>query len=598
MAIIEATRDTPHHLQQIADILASAKKVVVFTGAGISTNCGIPDFRSKSGLYNLINADYNAQLSSSPSTLAVRSTSGKDLFDSSLWKDELSTSVFRTFVASLRRKIREDVQGSTATHRFIRHLRDQKRLVRCYTQNIDGLEAREGLCADLRRGKGSKTRFSKKAMQLPNSAADSLPGSEVDRGCEVVQLHGDLETLRCTICGKSSAWDMDDSEGTFLAGQAPQCQYCREQDQLRRGRGKRGTAVGVLRPNIVLYGEEHPSSDVVAAISINDLKLGPDTIIILGTSLQVYGFKGLVKEFAKVVHAKKGSKGSVIYVNLTKPAESIWTNVVDYWVAMDCDDWVRSVKARRPDSWQTQAQLSPMVSKTTGCKSLYKMVEKAPELDEKNKENPGSVRTPQSMGSKKLYMERRPLLDQEAMDKKPIPNITAEVQEKTRSPWEPEQLPTPPPSYHKHSGERYLLHEAGSLVDEDTIVVTPSKHRKMYIKIWEDVEADATITCDSSQARILSRECTSSTKAGHVFPQVKTQADKAHKIQNDTENGAVIDALGMSNAPSSYNTLDSDKETLIVGEPPRHRPQFHVQVPARNTVGGPPSIFGLKRKRA
>lgn len=30
------------HLQEIADILARAKKIVVVTGAGISTNCGIP----------------------------------------------------------------------------------------------------------------------------------------------------------------------------------------------------------------------------------------------------------------------------------------------------------------------------------------------------------------------------------------------------------------------------------------------------------------------------------------------------------------------------------------------------------------------------
>ena len=42
MAIIEADLETPHHLQEVADILASAKKVVVITGAGISTNSGIP----------------------------------------------------------------------------------------------------------------------------------------------------------------------------------------------------------------------------------------------------------------------------------------------------------------------------------------------------------------------------------------------------------------------------------------------------------------------------------------------------------------------------------------------------------------------------
>lgn len=42
MTIIEVKADTPRHLQDVADVLAAAKKVVVFTGAAISTNCGIP----------------------------------------------------------------------------------------------------------------------------------------------------------------------------------------------------------------------------------------------------------------------------------------------------------------------------------------------------------------------------------------------------------------------------------------------------------------------------------------------------------------------------------------------------------------------------
>ena len=42
MAIVEVTSGNNRQLQNIANTLAAAKKVVVFTGAGISTNCGIP----------------------------------------------------------------------------------------------------------------------------------------------------------------------------------------------------------------------------------------------------------------------------------------------------------------------------------------------------------------------------------------------------------------------------------------------------------------------------------------------------------------------------------------------------------------------------
>lgn len=42
MAIVEVSEGDNRQLQNIANTLAAAKKVVVVTGAGISTNCGIP----------------------------------------------------------------------------------------------------------------------------------------------------------------------------------------------------------------------------------------------------------------------------------------------------------------------------------------------------------------------------------------------------------------------------------------------------------------------------------------------------------------------------------------------------------------------------
>ncbi len=42
MPILEITKDDNRQLQNVANTLASAKKIVVITGAGISTNCGIP----------------------------------------------------------------------------------------------------------------------------------------------------------------------------------------------------------------------------------------------------------------------------------------------------------------------------------------------------------------------------------------------------------------------------------------------------------------------------------------------------------------------------------------------------------------------------
>ena len=42
MTVLEVGKHDNRQLQNIANTLAAAKKVVVVTGAGISTNCGIP----------------------------------------------------------------------------------------------------------------------------------------------------------------------------------------------------------------------------------------------------------------------------------------------------------------------------------------------------------------------------------------------------------------------------------------------------------------------------------------------------------------------------------------------------------------------------
>ena len=39
-------------IEAVADIIAQSQKIVIFTGAGISTESGIPDFRSPGGIWD------------------------------------------------------------------------------------------------------------------------------------------------------------------------------------------------------------------------------------------------------------------------------------------------------------------------------------------------------------------------------------------------------------------------------------------------------------------------------------------------------------------------------------------------------------------
>ena len=44
-------------IKRVALLMRSARKIVVFTGAGISTESGIPDFRSPGGIWSQYNQD-------------------------------------------------------------------------------------------------------------------------------------------------------------------------------------------------------------------------------------------------------------------------------------------------------------------------------------------------------------------------------------------------------------------------------------------------------------------------------------------------------------------------------------------------------------
>src|SRR5438105_5201548 len=44
-------KDLRSGVERLGDMIAEAKRIVPFTGAGISTECGIPDFRSPGGIW-------------------------------------------------------------------------------------------------------------------------------------------------------------------------------------------------------------------------------------------------------------------------------------------------------------------------------------------------------------------------------------------------------------------------------------------------------------------------------------------------------------------------------------------------------------------
>ncbi|GLB35934.1 putative DHS-like NAD FAD-binding domain-containing protein [Lyophyllum shimeji] len=331
---------TRRALEAVSLSVAKSKKIVVITGAGISCSSGIPDFRSSDGLYALVKQQY-------PDVVLK----GRDLFDASLFRDATSTAVFYTFISKLKQSI--DSASPTPTHRFIKTLDAKKKLLRSYTQNIDGLEERVGLL-------GSSSQDVK---------SDGKGKSKIKRkDVRNVQLHGDIHSVRCMSC--SAEYPCTSHHlGMFLEGTPPNCPECVARLKARVARSARPVRIGALRPAIVLYDEPHPLGDEIGAIQSADVSRKPDMLIIMGTSLKVHGLRKMVKDFAKTVHSTASSSssstvqpspGRVIFVNKTPPS-SEWSGIIDCHIQGETDAWAEKViedwKRMRPADWEVQQML-------------------------------------------------------------------------------------------------------------------------------------------------------------------------------------------------------------------------------------------------
>ncbi|KAK8146420.1 hypothetical protein G3M48_003163 [Beauveria asiatica] len=416
--------------------------------------------------------------SSSAGRSTLPNMKGRDLFDVSVWADPVRTQVFYTFATSLRQKIKD--AEPTGSHRFISHLRNRGKLVRCYTQNIDQIEEKVGLSTSLIDGPGSRGRFSRRSTardqlakmvdepsnkELPSSQTSSsdnsgsesatpqtsqasLPdapsSSQTDgeascadskdnapptlkkepsqSGVECVFLHGSLESLRCFLCGQVCSWD-EDRETSTLTGQQPECPRCAGAAAAREEKGKRALGVGKLRPDIVLYGEEHPNAHLISPIITHDLALYPDMLLILGTSLRVHGLKVMVREFAKTVHSKGGK---VVFVNFTKPPESSWGDIIDFWIQWDCDAWVDDLHVRVPRLWRDPSPKKPRPpaanpvamrdSKVTGAYCTLKILKELRRITGKD--------TPEKAADGATNMaDLRPLADAQTADPSSMPVV-------------------------------------------------------------------------------------------------------------------------------------------------------------------------------
>ena len=202
-------------LQRLSQMIGRAQRMAFLGGAGLSTESGIPDFRSSNGVYAALKA-YGRP----PEELLSH-----DFF---VRHPDVFFDYYRKYL------IRPEAKPNPA-HYALARLEQQGKLTAVVTQNIDELHQRAG-------------------------------------SRNVLELHGSVYRNHCMECGKS--WPV---EAVLEADGVPRC-----------------TCGGVIKPDVVLYGEGLNSATLTAAV---EAIAAADMLLIGGTQLSVYPAAGLVDYF-------------------------------------------------------------------------------------------------------------------------------------------------------------------------------------------------------------------------------------------------------------------------------------------------------------
>ena len=223
--------------EALGDFLDAASSVAVLTGAGVSTGSGIPDYRDRNGDWK------HAQ------PMQFHEFAGSGVARQRYWA--------RSYVGWRRFGRAEP----NAAHRALAKLESEGKVDTLITQNVDRLHSRAG-------------------------------------SRRVIDLHGDLGVVVCLACGEEDSrinfqnrladanvgWhaevfrykpdgDAELAEKSHLEFSVPGCRRCD----------------GVLKPDVVMFGESVPKarvSDAMAAVERSD------ALLVVGSSLMVFsGFR-------------------------------------------------------------------------------------------------------------------------------------------------------------------------------------------------------------------------------------------------------------------------------------------------------------------
>lgn len=192
-------------------------------------------------------------------------------------------------------------------HRFLRVLQRSEKLQRCYTQNLDELEIRVNLNADIE-----------------------------FKNCNVIQLHDNLNFFWCFYCSYLMNWNV--IHKSSLCSEAKlSCLECKLRIESRRKNETRTNIhIKHLRSNVVLLHDINDSwSEIKANFIDKDSSLKLDVLLIIETSLTSEGSRYKLK--SKLISTIRWSDENVIYINNKFSLRAFAKSVVDHILEINCN---------------------------------------------------------------------------------------------------------------------------------------------------------------------------------------------------------------------------------------------------------------------
>ena len=206
-------------IETFKNMIEKSNNIVFLGGAGVSTESGIPDFRSETGLY----------------AESKRRRGPKHIYTYKYYKENKEEYIL-SYKRNMAHSIKTSKREPNLAHKALAELERRGKLKALITQNVDGLHQRAG----------SKN---------------------------VIEIHGSSSRCICEDCKTKYSL-----EYLLEADHLAYCNLCE----------------GLIRPNIVLYGEK--LEDDILNEAINYVE-NCDILIVGGTSLVVYPAAGLVRQY-------------------------------------------------------------------------------------------------------------------------------------------------------------------------------------------------------------------------------------------------------------------------------------------------------------